>query len=153
MVWVISLLIRVIKRLSNRQLTGDIMKIHHLVFIVAVIAAALLVACAPATPPPPTYTPTPSGDAAAGKTAFEGTCSACHGMDAKGVPGLGKDLTISQFVISQSEEQFLSFLKTGRPSSDPANTTGIDMPPKGGNPSLDDEDLLDIIAYIRSIHQ
>jgi hypothetical protein len=26
------------------------------------------------------------------------------------------------------------------------------MPPKGGNPALSDEDLIDIIAYIRTIH-
>jgi disulfide bond formation protein DsbB len=47
----------------------------------------------------------------------------------------------------------MAFIKTGRPASDPLNTTGVDMPPKGGNPALSDQDLADIIAFIRSIHQ
>jgi disulfide bond formation protein DsbB len=29
----------------------------------------------------------------------------------------------------------------------------VDMPPKGGNPALTDQQLLDIVAYIRSIQQ
>lgn len=94
-----------------------------------------------------------AGDAAAGKTLFAGTCTSCHGVDGKGLPGLGKDLTTSEFVASQSDQQLIDFIKTGRPVSDPANTTGIDMPPKGGNPALDDEDIADIVAYMRTIHE
>jgi disulfide bond formation protein DsbB len=45
----------------------------------------------------------------------------------------------------------LTFIKTGRPSGDPLNTTGVDMPPKGGNPALSDEQILDIVAYIRTL--
>jgi hypothetical protein len=33
---------------------------------------------------------------------------------------------------------------------DPLNTTGIQMPPKGGNPLLEDQDLRDIVALIRT---
>ena len=51
------------------------------------------------------------------------------------------------------EEQVPTNLKTGRSTSDPANTTGVDMPPKGGNPALTDQDLLDIIAYIRTLEK
>jgi cytochrome c5 len=29
----------------------------------------------------------------------------------------------------------------------------VDMPPKGGNPALSDAQLLDIIAYMRSLQQ
>jgi mono/diheme cytochrome c family protein len=94
-----------------------------------------------------------AGDATAGETLFTGTCVSCHGVDAKGLPGLGKDLTTSEFVASQTDAQLIEFLKTGRPTSDPANTTGVDMPPKGGNPALDDQDIADIVAYLRSIHQ
>ena len=47
----------------------------------------------------------------------------------------------------------LEFVKVGRPTGDPLNTTGVDMPPKGGNPALSEEDLYDIVAYIRAIHQ
>ena len=101
-------------------------------------------------------TPTPAGpvgDALKGQTLFTGTCSACHGPDATGVVGLGKDLTTSTFVADNSDVQLMDFIKTGRPASDPANTTGVDMPPRGGNPALTDQDLTDIISFLRSIHK
>ncbi len=60
-------------------------------------------------------------------------------------------MTTSAFVKGLSEDQFLDFLKNGRPASDPANTTKVDMPPKGGNTSLTDQDMYDVIAYIRSL--
>jgi disulfide bond formation protein DsbB len=93
------------------------------------------------------------GDAAKGQALFTGTCSACHGPDATGITGLGKNLTTSTFVAEKTDEELMAFIKTGRPASDPLNTTGVDMPPKGGNPALSDQDLADIIAFIRSIHQ
>ncbi|MFZ2358198.1 MAG: cytochrome c, partial [Anaerolineae bacterium] len=92
------------------------------------------------------------GDPAKGKEAFV-TCAGCHGPDGKGITGLGKDMTSSEWIKSQTDEQLLAFLKVGRPASDPLNTTGVDMPPKGGNPALTDAQLLDIIAYIHSIQQ
>jgi len=98
-------------------------------------------------------TDAPSGDAARGQTLFMGTCSACHGPDAKGVAGLGKDLTTSTFVAGKSDAELVEFVKTGRPTGDPLNTTGVDMPPRGGNPALSDTDLADIVAYIRTIHE
>jgi len=79
------------------------------------------------------------------------TCSACHGPDARGLPKLGKDLVTSEFVGGLTDQDLLTFIKTGRPSFDAANTTGIDMPPKGGNPAFTDDQLLSIIAYIRSL--
>lgn len=78
-------------------------------------------------------------------------CAACHGPDGHGVPNLGKDLVASDFVHTLSDEELLAFIKTGRPMWDPLNTTGIDMPPKGGNPALTDDDILAIIAYVRTL--
>lgn len=95
----------------------------------------------------------PAGDAAAGEQLYSQSCSSCHGPDAKGIEGIGKDLTTGEFVPNHSDEEFLEFVKLGRPTGDPDNTTGIDMPPKGGNPALSDEQILDIIAYIRTIHE
>jgi disulfide bond formation protein DsbB len=106
-----------------------------------------------------TPTPTPklasssSEMIAQGKQWYEQTCSSCHGPDAKGLPNLGKALTTSEFVKSQTDEGLLEFVKKGRPASDPANTTGVDMPPKGGNPALTDDQIRAIIAYIRSLQQ
>lgn len=93
----------------------------------------------------------PTGDAVAGEGKFQATCSACHGPDAKGLPNLGKDLTSSEFFRDSADAELLAFVKTGRPIGDPANTTGVDMPPKGGNPALTDQDLADIIAFIRTL--
>ena len=98
-------------------------------------------------------TEAPSGDAARGATLFVGTCSSCHGPDAKGLPGLGKDLTTSEFVKGKTDVELVEFFKTGRPSSDPLNTTGIDMPPRGGNPVLSDDDLVDIVAFVRTVNK
>jgi mono/diheme cytochrome c family protein len=78
-------------------------------------------------------------------------CAACHGVDARGIPNLGKDLVHSEFVASLSDAELLDFVKTGRPIWDPQNTTGIDMPGKGGNPALTDDDITAIIAYIHSL--
>ena len=89
--------------------------------------------------------------AVAGEQAFIGTCSSCHGPDALGLPGLGKDLTTSTFFEGMDEEMFMEFIKVGRSTSDPANTTGVDMPPKGGNPALSDEDIVNIRAFIFSL--
>lgn len=94
-----------------------------------------------------------AGNPEEGKTLFAGTCSACHGPEGLGVAGLGKDLTTSTYVMERTDAEVLEFLKTGRPASDPLNTTGVDMPPKGGNPALNDDKLLDIIAYLRILEQ
>lgn len=80
---------------------------------------------------------------------YAASCVSCHGADARGIVKLGKDLVASDFVRKQEDEQLLAFLKAGRPASDPLNTTKVDMPPKGGNPALDDDKLGSIIAYLR----
>ena len=91
------------------------------------------------------------GNVENGKVKFAGTCVSCHGPDAKGVPGLGKDLTTSEFLIDLSDPEAALFLTKGRPANDPLNTNKVDMPPKGGNPALTDQDLVDIVAYIRTL--
>lgn len=84
-------------------------------------------------------------------TTLYAQCAACHGPDGHGIPNLGKDLVESPFVASLTDEALLSFIKVGRPIWDPENTTGIDMPGKGGNPALTDGDIMAIIAYLRSL--
>jgi disulfide bond formation protein DsbB len=91
------------------------------------------------------------GDPVAGEATFQSTCSACHGPDAKGLPNLGKDMTTSVFIKDATDAEMLAFVKVGRAIGDPDNTTGVDMPPKGGNPALSDEDILNTIAYIRTL--
>ena len=124
--------------------------------VLAAMAAATLVvilaACGGGAAQP-TAAPTPSGDAAKGQADFAATCAACHGPDAKGLPNLGKDLVTSEFVTSKSDAELVEFLKVGRPTTDPLNTTGVAMPARGGNAAFTDQDLADIVAYLRTIHQ
>jgi disulfide bond formation protein DsbB len=118
-----------------------------------------------ATLPPPTESPPteePATDSGAGAAAYDPElvargqtsfilCSACHGPDARGLPGLGKDMLASEFILSLTDEELLDFIKVGRPVWDATNTTGVDMPAKGGNPAMTDEDVMAVIAYIRTL--
>lgn len=114
------------------------------------------------TPLPPTEAPASSDSSAgtgdydpalvsAGETLFLASCSACHGADARGIPNLGKDLVASEFIDGLSDDELVTFISTGRPIWDPLNTTGVDMPARGGNPALSNEDISAIVAYIRSL--
>jgi disulfide bond formation protein DsbB len=131
------------------------------------LAGALYLAIRPGPPEPTAAEPTEpvpaeataaAGEAGAvaatapdGQALFNVTCPACHGRDAKGVPGLGKDMTTSEFIASRSDAEMVEFIKRGRPVDDPLNTTGVMMPPKGANMALSDDDLLAVVQYMRSL--
>lgn len=87
-----------------------------------------------------------------GHDAFLASCSACHGPRGEGLDGLGKALVGSDFIGTRSDPELIAFIKTGRPIWDPDNTSGLDMPPKGGNPAITDEQLESIVKYIRTLH-
>jgi hypothetical protein len=107
--------------------------------------------------PMPTTTPLPDstaiasgeGSIALGRLHFVETCAGCHGDMGEGVPGLGLPLTTSLLVIYAPDEELLGFLKIGRASDHLDNSTGVTMPPSGGRPDWNDDDLVDIIAYLR----
>ncbi len=86
-----------------------------------------------------------------GKKLYTQTCTACHGPHGEAKPNLGKDIGTSKFVHGLSDDELVAFLKKGRPPGDPMNTTGVLMPPKGGNPALTDDDLHAIVAYVRQL--
>ncbi len=92
------------------------------------------------------------GNVADGADVYMRSCASCHGGDATGVTGLGKPLIGSAFIAGQSEEELALFIEIGRERNDPANTTGVEMPPKGGNPSLSSQDLRDVAAYLLSLN-
>ena len=158
--------------------TKFVMRKLYLLPLIALFAMLLLAGCGGDDKPEPTPTPAPAaaapadaavaqaapaeaaqpeaaaaGNAEHGKQIYSQICIACHGPEAKGVQGLGKDLTTSTFVAEKSDAEMVDFLKVGRDPSDPLNTTGVAMPPKGGNPALSDQDMLDIVAFVRTIHQ
>lgn len=96
--------------------------------------------------------PAASGDVAHGIEIYNGNCIACHGPEGAGIEGLGKPWVGSDFINARTDQEMLAFLIEGRPSDHPENTTGIAMMPRGGNPSLTDQDLLDLIAYMRTLN-
>ncbi len=93
------------------------------------------------------------GNAPASEEVFMGTCIKCHGDDATGIEGSGTNLTISQFIREKTDAELIDYIKVGREMNDPLNTTGIAMPPYGANPMLTDQDLADVVAYLRTVQQ
>ncbi len=102
--------------------------------------------------PPTTAGEVLAGDPVSGAAVYVGSCASCHARDLSGVDGLGMPLAPNAFVQSTSEEDLIAFLLVGRRADDPLNNQGIDMQPKGGNPSLTDQDLADVSAYLKA-HQ
>lgn len=86
-----------------------------------------------------------------GSKLFSTACVACHGPGGVGVAGNGKRLVKNDFIKSLDDDALLAFITQGRSPTDPKNTTGIQMPPKGGNPALSEDDILDIISYLRTL--
>jgi len=72
------------------------------------------------------------------------TCVACHGEDGKGaIPGI-LDFTEPGRLTSQSQDLLVHHIVDGVQSSG----SPIPMPANGGNPSLTEQDALDVLAYI-----
>lgn len=124
------------------------------VILLLMLCHVVLIACSPADRGAPTWGSGSSrGDAAKGRQLFASTCATCHGPHGEGIPGLGRSVMASDFVATRTDAELVAFIKTGRSVDDPLNTTGVAMPPKGGNPALTDADLADIVAYIRSLQR
>lgn len=79
------------------------------------------------------------------------SCSACHGQNFEGVTGLGSALADSGFIRDHTDDELVEFIKEGRSMDDPDNETGVAMPPYGGNPRLTDDDLADIVLFLRTL--
>ena len=86
---------------------------------------------------------------AQGREVFLQYCAICHAPDAGGIPGLGKNLLESEFVRSTNNEDLRAFIIKGRSVDNPANTTGVAMPARGGNSMLSDGEIDQIINYLR----
>lgn len=122
--------------------------------LATIIALGVLAAFIVMTDPFAAGTPSSGfapGDPVAGQVTFNNRCSVCHGPGGEGIIGLGKPLTTSEFAAGLTDEALLAFLIEGRASDDPQNTTGIVMPGRAGVPPLSDEELIDVIAYLRTL--
>lgn len=126
------------------------MKARREVLVLLIVLSGVLAACGSNASGPSTNHRV---DVAAGQAKFEAACANCHSEDATGIPGLGKDLIADSFVKSATDDELVAFISQGRAVTDPLNTTKIAMPPRGGNPTLTDDDLSAIVAYIRTLQK
>jgi disulfide bond formation protein DsbB len=94
-----------------------------------------------------------SGDFTKGQVLYLQTCTACHGQRGQGMPHQGVNLRVSKFIATLSDRSLAAFIKQGRTAMDPKNSTGLLMPPRGGNPALDDDSLEHIVAFLRQIQK
>lgn len=95
--------------------------------------------------------PALSSRSANGKRLYETTCVACHGPLGQGVPNLGPSLRDSSFVATHSDPALVEFVKRGRLPGDPQSVMKLTMPPRGGNPALQDSGIVDILAFVRTL--
>ena len=83
--------------------------------------------------------------AISGEQIYKQTCVACHGTDGKGaIPG------VSDFKerLSKSDEILFQHVIEGFQSPG----SPMAMPPKGGNPNLTDQDIREVLSYIRKTY-
>ncbi len=84
------------------------------------------------------------GDAAHGDKIFHETCVTCHGEDGRGaIPG-APDFTAKDSPLLKPEALLRSHIRNGFQ----APGAPMAMPPKGANPDLSDQDLLDVQQYL-----
>jgi cytochrome c oxidase subunit 3 len=92
----------------------------------------------------------PHGDAEHGVALWMASCRSCHGANGEGVPGQGTPLNPSVYVHDHTDTELADFINTGRTANASDSVTQIQMPPRGGNPMLDEQGVHDIVAYIRT---
>lgn len=81
-----------------------------------------------------------------GKAIYLKTCYVCHGDDGSGnMPGVS-DLSKNTRLFIEPEITLIARIKNGIPGS-----SGVSMPPKGGNPDLSDEQLKSVLHYIKQM--
>ncbi|MBU6349502.1 MAG: c-type cytochrome [Chloroflexi bacterium] len=98
---------------------------------------------------PPQVEAEPVSEGGRGEQLYLQACAACHGVDGQGVANLGNRLRGSDFLAASTDAEVLAVTRQGRELNDPANTSGLVMPPSGGRPDLSDADLLAILQYLR----
>jgi disulfide bond formation protein DsbB len=92
-------------------------------------------------------------DPTKGQVLYMQTCTACHGQNLGGMPHQGISLRDSKFIAATNDRKLVAFIKMGRKPADAKNTTGLLMPPRGGNPALDDDALASIVAFLRQVQK
>ncbi len=91
------------------------------------------------------------GGASSGETVYRQVCASCHGMDGAGVAGSGRALQNNAWIQSHTDTEAVELILDGRPADHPENELGVDMPPRGGDPSLSHAEARAIVAYLRTL--
>jgi len=81
-----------------------------------------------------------------GRIVFEETCFACHGEDGKGAMQGLPDFTAKDSVLNQDTALLIQRILEGFESGN----APFSMPPKGGNEDLTDEDIADVLKFMRA---
>ncbi|MHB1829043.1 MAG: c-type cytochrome [Steroidobacteraceae bacterium] len=84
--------------------------------------------------------------ASPGQTIFQTHCSVCHGNDGKGRMTGMPEFTRKHGVLSLPDTVLLQRIEHGYQ----APGAPMAMPPRGGDPSLTDEQIERVLAYLRS---
>ena len=120
------------------------------VLVLAVAVALVAVGCGndsvDVTTTAAAGTPTAHGQQLAGQS-----CSSCHGENFEGVKNLGPALTDNGFIQDHTDDELIDFIKEGRARDAQDNESGLAMPPYGGNTRLTDDDLADIVLFLRTL--
>jgi cytochrome c len=120
-------------------------------YITAVLILILipgLAACRSGAAGEPTPAPIGAADTAAGEKVYARACMTCHGSKGEGIPGMSKDMTQSEVIASNTNQELVEFIKLGG-----APGEALVMLPKAGNPALTDANLYDVAAYLRTLQK
>ncbi len=94
------------------------------------------------------------GDPNQGATLYARNCTSCHGVNLEGTvgPALNPIEKIPGVPNSLDSDFLIQIITNGRKhqAGDPKTA---DMPPKGGNPNLSDQDIKDLAAFIIQSNQ
>jgi mono/diheme cytochrome c family protein len=136
---------------SKQPDVGRLAAVLVLSVLVLAVAAALVAAGCSSDSVSVTTTAAPGTPTAHGQQLAGQSCSSCHGQSFEGVKNLGPALADNSFIRDHTEDELVDFIKHGRTKDAQDNETGLAMPPYGGNPRLTDEDLADIVLFLRTL--
>lgn len=93
----------------------------------------------------PSFAELQPGDTLRGKGVYSQTCFVCHGPTGKGAIDGVPDLTAKNGRLAKSDEIVMTNIINGFQSEG----SMMAMPPMGGNPDLSEQDMADVLAYMR----